>query len=265
MKKRRGLRRYYKKLRQCNEWQSWCEYLSNSSEWCNFSHQHFDWKGYGDIRWKERKAHLSVLFTHFSIIADYMTNQTRPYQMFAVINLKDSGQDALFFHTPNPYSDFPYKVNRYTSGITPGSNPLIGYLIDLENQGYTILTTGHESFIVYKKGIGESLTAENDSKQYERWNAAEQTVREISMKSGQIIKSLYLYRYRKRDFQGIIPNLQMEAASWLRTDGDRISGMRSRGKQSMMVSEECDFFVASYCVIVEKTVTLRRIFLTGLR
>lgn len=168
MKKRRGLKRYYKKLSQCNEWSYWCKHLSDSTAWCNFSHQHFDWKGYGDIRWKERKAHLDVLFKHFLIIADYLKNQRRHYQMFAILYLRDSGQDALFFHTPNPYSDFPYKViEKYTFGIISSrENPLINYLRELENQGFTILTfENQEDFIVYKKGVGESLVVENYNKQ----------------------------------------------------------------------------------------------------
>lgn len=171
MKKRRGLKRYYKKLSQCNEWDSWCKYLSEPTAWCNLSHQHFDWKGYGDVRWKERKVHLSVLFKHFSIIADYLSNQKRPYQMFAILHLRDSGQDALFFHTPNPYSDFPYKAAKYSLGIICSRNsPLIVFLRELENQGFSILTSpkdwdNQESFIVFKDGVGESLIEENYNKQ----------------------------------------------------------------------------------------------------
>ncbi len=171
MKKRRGLKRYYNKLSQRNEWISWCKYLSDPTAWCNFSHQHFDWKGYGNIRWKERKVHIAVLFKHFSIIADYLKNQRRPYQMFAILNSRDSGQDALFFQTPNPHSDFPYKAIKYTLGIICSrENPLIGYLRELENQGFTVLTSpkefdNQESFIVFKKGVGEPLIAENYNKQ----------------------------------------------------------------------------------------------------
>lgn len=88
--------------------------------------------------------------------------------MFAILYLRDSGQDALFFHTPNPYSDFPYKViEKYTFGIISSrENPLINYLRELENQGFTILTfENQEDFIVYKKGVGESLVVENYNKQ----------------------------------------------------------------------------------------------------
>ena len=171
MKKRRGLKRYYNKLNQRNEWISWCEYLSDPMAWCNFSHQHFDWKGYGNIRWKEREAHLTVLFKHFSIIAEHLKNYERPYQMYAILHLRDSGQDALFFHTPNPYSDFPYKAIRHTLGIICSrKNPLIGYLRELEHQGFTVLTSTKESdnkerFIVFKERVGEPLIAENYNRQ----------------------------------------------------------------------------------------------------
>lgn len=90
--------------------------------------------------------------------------------MFAILNLRDSGQDALFFHTPNPYSDFPYKAVKHTLGIICSRNsPLIDYLRELENQGFTILTSPKDfdnqgSFMVYKNGVGESLIAENYNK-----------------------------------------------------------------------------------------------------
>lgn len=172
MKKRRGIKRYYKKLLQCNEWDYWSEYLLDPSAWCNYAHQHFDWPGYGDICWKERKVHLEILFKHFSIIGDRLKNRERPFQMFAILHWRDSGQDALYFHTPNPYSDFPYNAIKegYTIGIVSKNDILVEYLRNLEKQGYTILTYVGESdyqgsFLVFKKNVGESLIMENDNKQ----------------------------------------------------------------------------------------------------
>ena len=63
------------------------------------------------------------------------------------------------------------KAIKYTLGIICSrENPLIGYLRELENQGFTVLTSpkefdNQESFIVFKKGVGEPLIAENYNKQ----------------------------------------------------------------------------------------------------
>lgn len=167
MKKRRGLKRYYKKLRQCSKWDDWCDELSDLSNWCNYAHQHFDWRGYGDICWKERKEHLDILFKHFSMIEHRLKNVERPFQMFAILHLNDSGQDALFFHTPNPYTEYPYTIPQMT--YLPGCQfkypPLRKYLETLIEQGYKIFSSGDEkSCVVFKDNVGESASIMNNLK-----------------------------------------------------------------------------------------------------
>lgn len=159
MKKRRGLKRYYKKLHQCNEWDYWCDILSDESGWCNYAHQHFDWASYGNICWKEHKEHLDILFKHFSIIEHRLKNVERPFQMFAILDLNDSGQDALYFHTPNPYTEYPYIIPQmaYRIGCQLKHPPLTQYLGMLMEQGYTVLSSEEEkSCIVFKENVGET-------------------------------------------------------------------------------------------------------------
>ncbi|MBD3588139.1 hypothetical protein [Bacteroides sp. GM023] len=166
MKKRRGIKRYYKKLHQCNEWDYWCNILSDISEWCNYAHQHFDWIGYGDICWKERKEHLDILFKHFLMIEHHIKNVERPFQMFAILHLNDSGQDALYFHTPNPYTEYPYIIPQmaYKIGCQLQYPPLSKYLEMLMGQGYTIFTSEErQSCIVFKENVGETLNRNNST------------------------------------------------------------------------------------------------------
>lgn len=166
MKKRRGLKRYYKKLRQCNEWDYWCDALLNESGWFNYAHQHFDWKSYGDICWRERKEHLDVLFKHFSVIASRVKNLKRPFQMFAIIDLNDSGQDALYFHTPNPYTEYPFIMPQGgVRGCQIKYQPLKKYLERLVEEGYTVFTFERSSCFVFKEHVGDSLYKNNDDKQ----------------------------------------------------------------------------------------------------
>src|SRR3712207_3118180 len=78
MKKRRGLKRYYRKLHRQDFTKRWNDILSDNETWFNLAHQHFDWWGYGDISWKEHKEHLDVLFKHFTMIETQLKSIKRP-------------------------------------------------------------------------------------------------------------------------------------------------------------------------------------------
>lgn len=170
MKKRRGLKRYYRNLRRQNVSDYWIEALSDDESWFNLAHEHFDWSGYGDRSWREHKEHLDVLFRNFSIMENRLREIKRPIQMFAVVYTNDSEQDALYFHSPNPYRDFPINCIKLgcAIGIDNNNSPIVNYLRDLEKQGYTVLTSPKESnnrwlgsFIVFRNGVGESLIQDN--------------------------------------------------------------------------------------------------------
>ena len=174
MKKRRGLKKYYRKLHKQDVNRYWCEALSDNEAWFNLAHEHFDWSGYGNRSWRENIEHVDMLFKHFSIMENRLKGIERPIQMFAVLHINDSEQDALYLHTPNPHTDYP--INFVKNGCTVGINchdiPITDYLKDLEKQGYTVLTSPREtnnnylgSFVIFKNGVGESLIVENDNKQ----------------------------------------------------------------------------------------------------
>lgn len=174
MKKRRGLKRYYRNLHKQDVSSYWCEALSDNEAWFNFAHEHFDWPGYGNKSWKEHKEHLNVLFKHFSIIENWLKSIERPIQMFAVIHTDDSEQDALYLHTPNPHTDYPinFLKNGCIIGVNSHNVPMSDYLHDLEKQGYTVLTSPEKtnndylgSYVVFKNGVGESLIRGNDNTQ----------------------------------------------------------------------------------------------------
>lgn len=60
------------------------EDLSDSDSWFNLAHDHFDWPGYGDRSWRERKEHLDVLFRNFSKIEKLLNGFERQVQIFAL-------------------------------------------------------------------------------------------------------------------------------------------------------------------------------------
>lgn len=92
MKKRRGLRRYYRKLRQLNEFASavsWLEDIHDPDSWFYYAHIHFDWSGYGDTRW------------NYTEICTFKTKNLIGY----LGKLKAQGYSVLYAPAGSRYSD----------------------------------------------------------------------------------------------------------------------------------------------------------------
>ena len=71
-------------------------------------HWHVDWRGIGNLSWRARRSHLAALFTVYRRVLAQTEEWTEPYQCWLQIDAADSSQDAVFIHTPNPYTnDFP--------------------------------------------------------------------------------------------------------------------------------------------------------------
>ena len=99
----RGRRRYYRALRREAE-----RFAVIPSGWYDYMHWHGDWPGLGNLRWKERRAHLSALFTMFHRLLAATRNWATPHQAWLQIDAFDSSQDAVYLHTANPNTDnFP--------------------------------------------------------------------------------------------------------------------------------------------------------------
>jgi len=80
--------------------------------WCDLSHQHFDWEGFGDRSWRDRRRHLAVLLSAFRRAQVELSRFQGEYQLFASITPGDSGSDAVYVHTPNPNgTPFPMESN----------------------------------------------------------------------------------------------------------------------------------------------------------
>lgn len=142
MKKRRGLRKYYRKLARLNEFacgENWLTYVHDADDWFNYAHLHFDWEGYGNLHWKERQSHLDALFRHYEMLAEVCLHVERALQVFAIIHEFDSGSDALYVHSPNPTADnYPLRSNNIET-CTFTSRNLVEYLEALKMRGYSVL------------------------------------------------------------------------------------------------------------------------------
>jgi len=93
--------------------------------WCNMWHTHFDWKGFGNISRFHRNRYLQVLFRCFCSVRAELKGLSRPYQVFITIHERDSGQDALFVHTPNPHTTFPvvFSEHEFVDFVPPLLSP----------------------------------------------------------------------------------------------------------------------------------------------
>ncbi|GGK89669.1 hypothetical protein ACD591_08045 [Rufibacter glacialis] len=158
MKKRRGLRIYFRRLEKHNDLEGFAALISGKESWFDFGHTHYDWEGLGINSWKKRKPHLDTLFRNFDLYPNRLKLIEKPFQLFIQLYDYDSSDDAIFIHTENPNQDnFPYKIDLMDK-CTLKNQELIKYINQkggfeklfgiADNEGYCLL---------YKKGIGESL------------------------------------------------------------------------------------------------------------
>lgn len=157
IRKRRGLKRYYRSLATKNEFANNGQSIDvlSPDTWFDYWHIHFDNHGYGNDSFKRRKPHLDKLFRHFDILVE-MTKDLKPnFQLYALLFDYDSYDDALFLHTSNPNnSQYPVDVADHVKTTTLTNKELNAYLDQLT--GYQKLYgEAEESFcLLYKEGVG---------------------------------------------------------------------------------------------------------------
>lgn len=113
-KKFRGKRRYFMGvLHKAREFQ-----LDPSrSQWWNCWHYHADWPGYGNLGWKYRLEHIKALCFVYKNCASELTHFGKPFQLWLQLCVQDSGQDAVFIHSANPYkTEFPMDFSQVEWG-----------------------------------------------------------------------------------------------------------------------------------------------------
>ena len=122
--------------------------------WCNFAHIHLDWKNYGNFSRKARGLFLHELARRFSRFADALSRQNQEFQLWLFIFPYDSGYDSLYYHSKNPHSAFPCKLDDFTWDAT-ATNLFTALL-----PGYTIVEGKSEdgsTLAYYAQGIGVPL------------------------------------------------------------------------------------------------------------
>ena len=113
-------------------------------QWCNLWHQHFDGKGFGDLNWVHRRRHITVLLKALNRARRELQATKQPHQLFAIVHPQDSSSDAIYVHTPNPYSEFPSAISGSEIHTLP---PLLAGRVD--QSIYEVLVNRHNDGNTY--------------------------------------------------------------------------------------------------------------------
>lgn len=155
MKKVRGQKKYYKRLKTENDLDkaTWLNF-ENPDVWLDNWHLHFDWKGFGNNSFKKRKPHLDKLIRHFGVLEKETKKLDKEFQLYAVLLDRDSYSDALFVNTPNPNNKFPWKYDNLSATSNLTNNKLDNYIINLKGFERLYGVADENFCVLYRKGIG---------------------------------------------------------------------------------------------------------------
>lgn len=70
--------------------------------WFDLWHHHIDWEGFGDLSWRHKRRHLSILLRTLTKARLELQSSGMPYQLFATVHTNESASNAVYVHTPNP-------------------------------------------------------------------------------------------------------------------------------------------------------------------
>ena len=129
-KKKRGLRRYFKKLDKL----SLIENLHNFGNDFYFKHVHADNTGFGTGSFKRRKPHLDALFRQFEPLHQRLKSTGKAFQIWAIVYDYDSYNDRIYLHT-DCGEDFPCQYNQLSKIRNLKNQELHDYLESLN--GFT--------------------------------------------------------------------------------------------------------------------------------
>ena len=136
-------RRYYRKL--TSKSRNYAVRM-DKKQWCDLHHDHFDWDGKGNTGRAHRVRHLNALLRALRRARIELERYGRPYQLFAYVDLKNSANDALYVHTPNPNgTEFPNPIGSVS--VPAQAPPLLGARVDPRH--YEVRRYGESGSIFY--------------------------------------------------------------------------------------------------------------------
>lgn len=129
--------------------------LSDDS-WYSLYHEHLDWHGITTFSEKHRVKHLE----YYNLLFDKIDNQTKgcekKFQTWILIDGCDGAMDAIYVHTENPYSEFPFKIDDIDWNVKIPS--FVGKALDLDKFNIGRFKSNNSySYLIERKEIGISL------------------------------------------------------------------------------------------------------------
>ncbi|MEY4564323.1 MAG: hypothetical protein RLZZ618_3600 [Pseudomonadota bacterium] len=115
-------------------------------EWLDLWHQHFDWKGFGDLGWRHRRRHVTALLRALTHACLERAESGRQYQIFALVHPSDSGSDAIYGHSENPNEGTVYP-RQLIGQKTEWLPPMLAGRVDLDR--YEVLVNRTEQGTTY--------------------------------------------------------------------------------------------------------------------
>lgn len=165
--KKRGLRRYYRKLSKENFAEKIIAEMKSCSAEYDYEHIHLN--GYSLTKWTEIKQHLDVLFRQLETFKQNSDTVNSPFQVWGYICLqKDYGcQIALYVHTPNSsYDDFPHTETEALESPTITQRELLDYLKARIADGYQISYSrncdGEPEILIAMPNVGLPIFKHNE-------------------------------------------------------------------------------------------------------
>ena len=154
-KRFRGQKRYYRRVLQKARMFS---LPLEDDHWFDFWHYHADWPGYGNLGWQHRKLHIEALCLVFQNITQQVREYSKPYQTWIYLDLQDAGQDAVYFHTPNPNQDnFPVQLPNVNWDFSDLEEFLAQWLSSLPLRAGVGTWRNNQHFYVYSMAHGHAL------------------------------------------------------------------------------------------------------------
>lgn len=151
----RGLRKHYKRIRR--NLLNIPLHLDEEESWYNMWHVHTEGRGISNLSLKHRRSHINELLKLMNIIEEHSINSKLPFQTWIHIDSESGTCDALFIHTPNPHTEYPYLLtNNYTEELQL-SVLLLGLVDEKSYKVMKLETIYGQNYIIVKRDVGESL------------------------------------------------------------------------------------------------------------
>ncbi|MBF0598405.1 hypothetical protein [Faecalibacter rhinopitheci] len=133
------------------------DFSGGPNSWFDFWHTHVDWDGEGNKNFKIRLNYLQELLKLYENIKKELNLYPNNYQIWIVIDEKDSSEDAVYIHTKNPNNEnFPLKIDNTKIWKTDNED-LSNFILQTGLEIIEVEYYDGKGFYLFDKNIGESI------------------------------------------------------------------------------------------------------------